>query len=230
MSSKKGGKFIKIQSDLMNSDYWKPRGEFSRLEAYAWLLDNCAFKDGFEVEFQGHQFKLKKNQLITTYSNLEKTWGWGKKRVKNFISKLTEDQIIEKEGTRTGTNGGTILTVVIQGVSKYQGTTQATTEDTFYIIYLEVLEKINKKIGKKFNPKAKSNQELMHARLMEGYTKEDLLAVVDYKCEEWGDNDKMRKYIQPSTLFAKTKFEGYLVAARDSKPKRKTGQSKYEFF
>jgi len=42
----------------------------------------------------------------------------------------------------------------------------------------------------------------------------DLNLVVEHKCAEWLGDDKMRGFVRPITLFAPTKFEGYLNAAR----------------
>lgn len=41
------------------------------------------------------------------------------------------------------------------------------------------------------------------------YSVDEIKSVIDYKAKEWMGKD-MQKYLRPSTLFNKTKFEGYL--------------------
>ena len=48
----------------------------------------------------------------------------------------------------------------------------------------------------------------LRARLKD-YSAEEMKTVIDYKAKEWMGSD-MQKYLRPSTLFNKTKFEGYL--------------------
>lgn len=49
-------------------------------------------------------------------------------------------------------------------------------------------------------------------RIKEGYTLEDLIRVVESKCDEWLQSDKMCRYLTPNTLFCKKNFENYLTA------------------
>lgn len=50
---------------------------------------------------------------------------------------------------------------------------------------------------------------LIRGRLNEGFTLDDFKYVIKVKSAEWKNDDKMRKYLRPETLFG-TKFEGYL--------------------
>ena len=76
--------------------------------------------------------------------------------------------------------------------------------------YKEIIEYLNKETDKHFNFKAKANQELIKARFNEGYEKADFFKVIDNKVSEWLDVDKMKDYLQPSTLFRKSNFDKYL--------------------
>lgn len=77
-----------------------------------------------------------------------------------------------------------------------------------------VLDHLNNITGSKFRQSATSLKNI-NARLAEGFTKDDLCAVVDFKFREWGGDPKMGQYLRPSTLFAPEKFAGYLAAARN---------------
>lgn len=80
-------------------------------------------------------------------------------------------------------------------------------------IVQNVIEKLNKLTGSKFNPKGKATSNLI-LNLLEDYTEEDLILVVEKMCYKWGTHKKgekdMSEYLRPSTLFRRSNFENYL--------------------
>ena len=58
--------------------------------------------------------------------------------------------------------------------------------------------------------KAKGNRIPIKARLRDGYTVEDCKQVIKNKWEQWGQDDKMYKYVRIVTLFSPTHFDAYL--------------------
>lgn len=76
---------------------------------------------------------------------------------------------------------------------------------------------LNSKSGKHFKPDRKDTIRLIEKRLSEGFTQDDFFKVIDIKCEQWFDNEKMKKFIRPSTLFGE-KFEAYLNEEEDHEP------------
>ena len=81
-------------------------------------------------------------------------------------------------------------------------------------IVLEVLDYLNLKTGKSFSVKNGNNLKNIRARLKDGFTLEQLKAVIDKKTAEWLNDEKMNQYLNPETLFRPKKFEIYL----NSKP------------
>ena len=79
---------------------------------------------------------------------------------------------------------------------------------------LEVLDYLNLKTGKSFSVKNGNNLKNIRTRLKEGFTVEQLKAVIDKKTVEWLNDEKMNQYLNPETLFRPKKFEIYL----NSKP------------
>lgn len=73
----------------------------------------------------------------------------------------------------------------------------------------KIVSHLNQKAGTRFSPKNKSTVNLIKARIAEGRTVEDMMAVIDHKCAEWLSDANMVKYLRPSTLFNATKFESY---------------------
>lgn len=58
--------------------------------------------------------------------------------------------------------------------------------------------------------KTKASRTPIRARLKEGFSVEDCKRVIDNKAAAWLQNPDMAPYLRPQTLFAPTKFEGYL--------------------
>ena len=88
----------------------------------------------------------------------------------------------------------------------------------------QIIGHLNEQTGANYRSESKATQTKIHARMAEGYTVEDFVAVIDKKCAEWLDDPKMRAYLRPETLFG-TKFESYLNAPERGKPDGNAGTS-----
>lgn len=75
--------------------------------------------------------------------------------------------------------------------------------------YKEVVDYLNNSAGTNYRASSKKTRELIKARINEGYTIEDFKVVIEKKTREWINDNKMKAYLRPETLFG-TKFEGYL--------------------
>ena len=75
-------------------------------------------------------------------------------------------------------------------------------------IYSRVVEYLNQKAGTSFKSSSKKTQQLIKARLDDGFKEEDFKKVIDIKTKEWLGTD-FEKFLRPETLFS-NKFEGYL--------------------
>lgn len=94
------------------------------------------------------------------------------------------------------------------------------TEETNHII-----DYMNKRTGKKYSVKTKKTAQLIHKLLDNGFTVEDFERVIDFKCKQWLNNEKMNQYLRPRTLFSE-KFEDYLnEAPARTKQQGASGQS-----
>ena len=82
-------------------------------------------------------------------------------------------------------------------------------EENVCSIVKEVIEYLNSKTGSNYRPKTYSTKKIIKARIKEGYTLEDFKHVIDVKCMEWLNDEKMSKYLRPQTLFG-NKFENYV--------------------
>ena len=73
---------------------------------------------------------------------------------------------------------------------------------------VSVIDYLNERTGKSYRP-VKANLRLVCGRLKEGYTVDDLRRVIDLKTEAWGEDEKMREYLRPATLFGALNFAQY---------------------
>lgn len=71
-----------------------------------------------------------------------------------------------------------------------------------------VLEFLNQKTGRAYQPTS-ANLDLIVARLKEGYDEDMCRSVIARKVRAWKDDDKMREYLRPATLFNAQKFNQY---------------------
>lgn len=92
----------------------------------------------------------------------------------------------------------------------------------------EVLAYLNQVCGSRFQPVA-ANMNLITARLREGATVDDMKSVVDRKHAEWCNDDTMRKYLRPETLFNATKFAGYAGQAESAAIPEKPKMTREEY-
>ena len=77
------------------------------------------------------------------------------------------------------------------------------------VLYQEIVDYLNNSAGTNYRASSKKTRELIKARINEGYTLEDFKVVIEKKTREWINDNKMKAYLRPETLFG-TKFEGYL--------------------
>ena len=86
-----------------------------------------------------------------------------------------------------------------------------------------IIDYLNKRAGKKYSVKTKKTAQLIHKLLDNGFTVEDFERVIDIKCKQWLNNEKMNQYLRPRTLFSE-KFEDYLNEAPARVQQASSGQ------
>lgn len=74
----------------------------------------------------------------------------------------------------------------------------------------EAIEFLNLKAGTRFSTATKKYRDLLDVIFKEGYTIRDIKDVVIVKTEEWQNDARMKRYLRPSTLFNRNKFDEYM--------------------
>lgn len=75
----------------------------------------------------------------------------------------------------------------------------------------EVIGHLNRRMMRRYALDGKTTNRVTD-RLREGYTVKQCKQVIDDKIAEWSDSKKMRKYLDPVTLFRPANFPRYLAA------------------
>lgn len=91
--------------------------------------------------------------------------------------------------------------------------------------YSKFINSINEEANTNFR-NSSNNRKLIHARLADGYTEEELIKVIKFKANQWKDNEKMKKYIVLTTLLRPSNFDKYIqevesIPEQQEKRKRK---------
>ncbi|MBI4529208.1 MAG: conserved phage C-terminal domain-containing protein [Deltaproteobacteria bacterium] len=86
--------------------------------------------------------------------------------------------------------------------------------DVFFPIIEGIVRRLNELSGKSYRPGSKTIVKNLLARLKDGASEEDCLAVVEDRWQRWGNDPKMAEHFNPVTLFRPANFEKYLTEAK----------------
>jgi len=81
----------------------------------------------------------------------------------------------------------------------------------------EILAYLNARTGCDYRD-VESNLSLIRARIDEGYSVQEVKAVIDDREAKWRGDDKMWPYMRPETLFGARKFSGYVGQVKPTAP------------
>lgn len=206
---------------LQQIHYWLERSDNIH-DGYKWVYNSI--KDWNE------QFKwLSEPTLKRKFKSLEDkglliTGNYNKKKFDKTKWYRIDYNLLNEMGQRLYQNDTTIVSNCTNG--KYQNDTTNTREytenntDTYNsneFDYNEFIEWFNELADKNLEDK-ETNRQYIKDLLNKGYTKEDLVNVIEYKVNEWKDSEKMNKYLRFSTLLSLNHFEEYLQDAKESLP------------
>ncbi len=186
---------------------------------WTYLCDNCNHAGVWEVDFEAAEWFIGKELDIGGLKEAFKKQyielnGGKKWFVRDFVdfqygtlnpenrAHLSVINILKKEGAYKG------LTSSLQG-RKDKDMDKDKVKDKYKETIRDILKDLNSILNTSYNTTSSKTQELIKARLNEGYTVENFKTVHKVKCQEWKDDLKMSKYLRPETLYS-NKFESYL--------------------
>ena len=197
-------------------------------EIYSMLNVTGAFFMG--TEELARRRRCSEQTVYNCLNELEKLGYIKREKVTNDKGKTVGRKIILGDGLKStlgmGSNtfegvGKTHLTQIeqynrsINNKDNNKENSNSNNKDNFD--YKKFIEWFNELSDKNFR-NTETNRKLIRARLNEGYTKEDIAKVIQYKVGQWKDNTKMNKYLRFTTLFAPTNFSNYLQEVEDNSP------------
>ena len=118
--------FIKLHRGWRNTDGLRPSAKFSEAEAWLWLLENAAWKDSFRRNHKGQEVEVKRGEIHTSLRSMAAAWGWSKKAVETFITRLeTVTKVVAKRD-----QAGSHLSIVNYGKYQDNGDTKGDSRGT----------------------------------------------------------------------------------------------------
>lgn len=160
----------------------------------------CWASDSYFAEL----YKVNKSTIQRWFKQLEKNnyiyreviYEEGTRKIKHRYTHLCEYPIRKNEHTPMRKNERDNNTVI--------NTTFNNTKDI-----VEIVSYLNEVANKNYRHSTNKTKTLIKSRMNEGFTVDDFKKVIDTKNAEWKNDNKMKKFIRPETLFG-TKFESYL--------------------
>lgn len=158
----------------------------------------------------------KKQEAIACKTNSKTN---GKTNVSRTEKEVEEDKIVEDVNNNINNNNNIDLEMVKYNTMS-SSTSRGTPEPKDKEVYSRIIGYLNEKTGRKFNAKNKQMQQMVNARLLDGYSEDDFFKVIDNKCHEWLGTEH-ETFLRPSTLFAPSHFDEYLNQGKVRKPGQK---------
>lgn len=191
---------------------WEWYTDINTKSLFIHCLLRANHKDG---KWRGNE--VKRGQFLTSLNHLSQETGLSVRNIRTSLKHLESTG----EVTRKATHQLTKITVCNYDTYNNLKTSSDTPTDTRpthnrhtgdnkqeYKEYKkeekEIIDYLNFKTGKRYRV-AKG----LKTRFKEGYSIEDAKRVIDIKVAEWGNNEKMKGYLTPETLFSQ-KFDKYL--------------------
>lgn len=118
--------YIKLHRGWRDSSIF--RGEFSRSDAWIWLIENAAWKPT-RARIKGVTVEIGRGELTFAQRFMAEQWGWSKSRVDRFIAELRAEGMIEtrsKIGAISGHKAGQGQAILkLCNYDKYQSRDEA---------------------------------------------------------------------------------------------------------
>lgn len=206
---------------LQQIDYWLEHSN-NICDGYKWVYNSVA-------DWQKQFLWISPSTLTRKLKSLEDqglliTGNYNKRKFdKTKWYRIDYDKFnkIEKAFSQ---NDQTIMSFWVNGVSQNDITnTREYTDNNTDIInsnkfdYKKFIEWFNELADKDLK-NTEINRQYIKDLLNDGYTKDDIVNVIEYKVNEWKDSEKMNRYLRFSTLLSPNNFERYLQDAKEFLP------------
>jgi len=216
--------WISLHRELLEKPIWFNSTPEQRSVLIAILL--MVNHEPGEWEWCGEKFTVTPGQTVTSIDSIRKAAGKGIsiQNVRSSLQRFEKLQFLTNRSTKMGrlitiTNWGGYQAKDAPTQHRDQQrpnkgpTSNNNDNNENKKIHCRVVDYLNRKTNSAFKSETKVTNQLITARLKEGFNAEDFKLVIDFKCKQWGTDGERQEYLRPLTLFS-NKFEGYLNAAK----------------
>jgi len=172
-----------------------------------------------------------------TINGYAKMWNWSRGKVRRFVKSLRthSGHIADRKGTQSGhpvhliekglqseadkkrTHSGHIADSKRDTTIETKTKTKTKENNKECVVLAKsILNSLNIKANKNYR-ETDTNLSFILERMKEGYQPTDFEKAIDNQVAEWLNDTKMNKFLRPSTLFQKSKFDGYVNNNGNSK-------------
>lgn len=167
------------------------------------ILENVVFIDGDFLK----QKRMIKDCEISTLRSKSGSQGGTKTQQKNkefAKAKITKSAKAKTQANSENENENEIVTEIKIGNEK-KGEAQIEILTDAQL----VIQHLNEIANRQFDIKTESHLKNINARLKDGFTKEELFEIIEMKTMQWCNDDKMKQFLTPDTLFNNEKCNKY---------------------
>ncbi len=92
LQAETNSRWVRVSADYFEHELFAGE-EFSRRDAWLWLIANAAWKKR-RVNHKGKMLDLERGQLLGGRAFLAEKWGWSEKAVRNYLQLLVSENMI----------------------------------------------------------------------------------------------------------------------------------------
>lgn len=122
-----GKGWISIYRSIQEHWLWQEK-PYDKAHAWIDLLLSANHQEA-KILIDNTLISLEKGSFFTSELKLANKWGWSKKKVRNFLELLANDNMILKESTKKGTKVSIVNYRVYQTLGNHDGTTEEPQEN-----------------------------------------------------------------------------------------------------
>ncbi len=179
------------------------------------MLENDADKLEFvsallDAQFTGVKPNFENNPMLN--------FAWNsqihsiEQQIKGYQDKTKTILTPDKGGHEGGDKGGSV---------QHTTNNKQQTTNNDVLPFKQIVDHLNSTCGTNYKHTSSATKTKITARINEGFTVDDFKRVIDFKNNEWANDQKMKSFLRPETLFG-TKFESYLNNAPTITAKQKS--------
>ena len=197
--------WISIHRKIFDNIILKPKGKYTRLEAWLWLLKETSYSDQ-KVNIGNEIYKVKSGQILRSQEKLRKQFKWGNTKLLNFFKLLQKEEMISVK-----TNSKTTMITILKFNELQKRQTENKYQTNIKQIHSNKGNKVNKDIYTRIDEFKKQCEELLPAE------HDEYENFINYYTE-YNDGGKKLKKEFYKTFNIKMRWNTWIKRGFNSKP------------